>query len=181
MPLPSTVPTLTDAAGVILRAPADADVEAMIEMCRDPEMQRWTTVPVPYSAADAREFLGFVRTAWRDGAGAAFAIEADGRYAGSVDLRLREASWAEVGYGLGPWARGRHVMRRALTLLLDWGFDDLGLDGVHWQAHVGNDSSRHVAVSCGFRVEGEVRGLCVQRGVRVDAWIGSLLASDRRP
>lgn len=69
-------------------------------------------------------------------------------------------------------------MRRSLEAALAWSFADRGLDGVQWQAHVGNDASRSVALACGFRLEGTVRGLLVQRGRRVDAWIGTLLASD---
>lgn len=45
---PAGVPVLVDTAtGVILRAPGDADLPAMVEQGRDPDTQRWTTVPVP--------------------------------------------------------------------------------------------------------------------------------------
>ena len=46
------VPTLTDGA-VTLRAHAAADLQRSWEQCQDPESIRWTTVPVPYSHADA--------------------------------------------------------------------------------------------------------------------------------
>jgi RimJ/RimL family protein N-acetyltransferase len=72
-------------------------------------------------------------------------------------------------------------MTRALRLLLEWGFTELALDGVQWRAVVGNETSRRVAQKCGFAMEGSVRGLLVHRGHRLDGWIGTLLASDRRP
>lgn len=174
------VPELSDGA-VVLRAHRGDDAAEVLAQCQDPEMQRFTTVPVPYTAADAEQFLAGAAQGWRNGSVAAFAVEVDGRFAGTVDLRLQEGDWAEIGYGLAPWARGRGVVTRAVRLLLTWGFEVRGLAGVEWRAHLGNEASRRVAEKCGFRVEGTVRGLCVARGRRVDAWIGTLLAGDPRP
>ena len=178
VPIPAVPPTLLAGPDLLLRGHREDDLEAIVEQCRDGETQRWTTVPVPYSDADARWFIRHVAEGWCDGVMAAFAIEFQGRFAGTIDLRLQEGAWAEVGFGLAPWARGRHIMRRSLTRILTWAFDDLGLAGVCWRAHVGNDASRRVAEACGFRLEGTVRGLCVQRGARVDAWIGTVLQGE---
>ncbi len=143
-------------------------------------MIRLTTVPVPYTVADAEGFLDLVADGWASGTMAAFAIEVDDRFAGTVDLRLREARWAEIGFGLAPWARGRGVMTEAVRLALRWGVDEIGLVGFHWQAVVGNHASRRVAEKTGFRIEGEVRGFLLHRGQRLDGWIGSALATDLR-
>lgn len=165
---------------LLLRGPREADLEAMVEHCRDPEMIRWTTVPTPYERAHAEEFLAAAGSGWADGSAATFTIEYRGRYAGGLDVRMQEASWADVGYSVASWARGQGVMRRSLDAVLDWGFAERSLSGVQWKAHVGNEASRRVALACGFRLEGTVRGLLVQRGRRVDAWIGTLLPGDRR-
>ena len=174
-------PEMHDGADLLLRAHRVADIDAIIEQCRDEEMRRWTTVPAPYTESDARSFLDHTARSWADGTVAAFAIEVENRFAGTIDLRFQEAAWSEVGFGLASLARGRHVMRRSLTMVLSWAFDDLGLAGVCWRAQVGNEASRSVAEACGFRLEGTVRGLLVQRGQRVDAWIGTVLAADRQP
>lgn len=141
-------------------------------------MARFTTIPVPYGRADAEWFLEHVAAGWAAGTLAALAIEVEGRFVGSIDLRLQQGSWAEVGFGLTPQARGRGVMTRSLRLLLDWGFTELDLRGVHWRAVVGNDASWRVAQKCGFTLEGAVRGLLVHRGQRLDGWIGTRLAAD---
>jgi RimJ/RimL family protein N-acetyltransferase len=128
---------------------------------------------VPYNESDAHDFVKRVAEGWR-GNVARFAIEYEGRFAGTVDLRFDGIVGAEVGFGLAPWARGRGVMTRALRLLLAWGFGLPGIQVVYWRAQVGNGASRRVAQRCGFRMEGTVRGLLEQRGERRDGWIGSL-------
>lgn len=172
-------PVLRD-GDLLLRAHRPEDAEGVYERCQDPETVLNTTIPHPYSRQDADEFVALTQRWWREDATAAFAIEVDGRYAGSIDLRLEEGAWAEVGYVVSPWARGRGVMTRALRLALGWGFDELGLAGVRWEARVGNEASRRVAQRCGFALEGTVRGLLVHRGERLDGWIGSLLRDDPR-
>ena len=171
------MPTLTDGI-VTLRAHRFEDVPAVVRQCQDPQMVRWTQVPVPFEAADAEDFVATSLANWHTGTEYTFAIEVSGRYAGSLDLRPRPAGGGEVGFGLGPWARHRGTMSRAMRLCLRWGFEHVGLDVVHWQAHVGNWESRRVAWATGFRVEGTVRGLLPHRGERVDGWIGSVRRGD---
>ena len=167
------MPVLTDGT-VTLRAHQRQDIPAMVEQCRDEQMQRWTTVPSPYHPRDARAFLDSRPEAWRSGQELSFAIATGEGYAGAMDLRPDGSGAAEVAYGLHPAARRRGVMSRALRLALDWGFPVLDLDVAHWRAEVGNWPSRRVAWAVGFRVEGTVRELLVHRDGRCDAWIGSL-------
>lgn len=179
-------PTLTDGAEpdpVTLRPHTPDDVDELFAMCSDPDMQRWTTVPVPYLREHAVSFVERKPATWADDREWSFAIEArddDGRarLAGNVDLRPNGAGAASIGFALTPWARGRGVMSRAVRLALAWGFADAGLSVVHWEAHVGNWASRRVAWATGFRVEGTVRGLCAARGQVHDAWIGSIVRGD---
>jgi [ribosomal protein S5]-alanine N-acetyltransferase len=181
------VPTITDGEEpdpITLRPHRPDDLEPAYEMCTDPDMQRWTTVPVPYERHHAEEFLQVrVPRGWADGTEWAFAVEArddDGRprFAGNVALRPDGAGGAEVAYALAPWARGRGVMSRAVRLILQWGFDERDLHVVLWRANVGNWASRRVAWATGFRVEGMVRGLLVARGQLHDGWIGSIVRGE---
>jgi RimJ/RimL family protein N-acetyltransferase len=188
-------PTLTDGEDpdrITLRPHRPADAEAVLEACSDAETQRWTSVPSPYTRADAEAFVSGAAPNLAEGT-LALAIEAVDdatgapRYAGSLTLR-RSGGAGGLGFSLAPWARGRGVMSRAVRLLLQWAFDEpdtadearggAGLDVVHWEAFVGNWASRRVAWACGFRVEGTVRGFCLQRGERHDAWVGSIVRGD---
>src|SRR2546421_4271407 len=165
-----------------LRALHGGDIPAATAACRGPEAARGTTVPVPYEPADAQVYVeGYAPGLWARGTRAAVAIAgADDRYAGGVDLRLdpSDENSAEIGFMVAPWARGRGYASAAVGTACAWGFAALGLERIGWRAYVGNEASRRVAEKAGFTVEGVGRGVCVQRGQRRDAWVGSLLAAD---
>jgi RimJ/RimL family protein N-acetyltransferase len=61
---------------------------------------------------------------------------------------------------------------------IEWAFDALDAEILLWSAVAGNWPSRRVAWSTGFRVEGTVRGMIEQRGIRLDAWVASLRQGD---
>jgi RimJ/RimL family protein N-acetyltransferase len=180
MRFPDDVPVLTDGE-VTLRAHTLDDLARVVEQCRDPESLAWTTVPSPYDEADGRDWLTrAIPAAWESDATYAFAIEVDGRFGGTVDLRMKGEGVGELGFGLHPDVRGRHAMRRALDLLLDWGFDDRGLEVVTWQAFVGNWASRRTVWHLGFTFGATVPRLLPHRGERRDAWTAWLGRADER-
>ena len=176
----SGAPTLTDGT-VTVRAHRDDDVTGVVEQSQDPGSIRWTTVPTPYGLADAETFVREVMPGgWTDGRWG-FAVEAGGRYAGTVELRDEGGGRAEVAFGSHPWARGTGTMERACRLILDWGFTEQGMRTVVWHAHVGNWASRRLAWRLGFSFGGTLRGYLRQRGDElVDAWSGTLLSTDDR-
>jgi len=175
-----TAPTLTR-GDVTLRAHREDDAQGAYEQCQDPISQQWTTVPVPYAFEDARTFVTETMPAgWADGSTWGFAVEVDGRYAGTVELRHEGEGRLEVAYGAHPWVRGSGAMERAVRLLVDWGFEDKRARVIHWRAHKGNWPSRKLAWRLGFRIEGTIRAALAQRGELRDAWVGTLLATDDR-
>jgi len=179
------VPVLTDGE-VTLRRHELSDVDDIVTQCVDPDSVRWTTVPVPYTRDDALGWVGaVVPEGWRTEKELLFAIESthpDGqrRFSGSISLRPMDKDAAEIAYGLHPAARGKGVCGRAVKLILDWGFQQPGIDLVVWYAHVGNWASWRVAWANGFSFDGKVKSFLSQRGERHDAWCGSLRADDDR-
>jgi RimJ/RimL family protein N-acetyltransferase len=122
---------------------------------------------------------------WHTGKDLNFAIEAphaDGvrRFSGSIALRPMDEGLAELAFGLHPAARGRGVCSRAAKLLLDWGFQQDGIEVAVWYAHVGNWASWRVAWANGFTFDGRVEKFLPHRGERMDSWCGSLRATDTR-
>lgn len=166
--------------GLVLQAPTALDAEAITAACQDPAIQAWTTVPVPYERSDAETFLRAVDRGWADGTMPTWAIRDGAELVGMIGLTREPVGSAEIGYWLVPAARGRGLMLAAVGAVVGHAFDPagLGLDRLHWQAYVGNWPSRRVAERAGFTIEGTIRAHGVQRGLRRDSWVGTLLAAD---
>jgi RimJ/RimL family protein N-acetyltransferase len=167
------------------------DANAVHLACQDPDIQRWTLVPVPYLRSDADHFVA--RTApeaWASGTGAPFAVvdATTGALLASVGLvHLRDSGQAEIGYWCAAPARGRGVTTAAVGAVARWAFGALGVGRLEWRAEVGNWASRRVAEKAGFTLEGTLRRALPRRdGTLADGWVGSLLPDDmltgaRRP
>ena len=183
---PDSVPTLIDPGrGVVLRPHTAGDLPRIVEQCSDPEFVRWTTVPDPYTAVHARQFLTeHVPTEVDAGRTMIWAIEAPvrnvRRFCGSMEIRLHDRGRGEIAYGLHPDARGRGLISAAGRLAVDWAFDVVGLAVLDWFAVVGNWPSRHVAEALGFRFEGVRRRWLLQRHQLRDCWAASLLPGEPR-
>jgi RimJ/RimL family protein N-acetyltransferase len=184
MPGSLDVPTLTDGV-VTLRAPREDDVLGSWEQCQDPLSQQWTTVPIPYSLADARDWITRVIPGfWASGTEWHFVIEHAGQFAGTITLRpevsVAAGGRAELAYGSHPRVRGTGAVERAARLLLDWGFAERSLTTVVWWANRGNWASRKLAWRLGFAIEGTARQYLPHRDELRDAWLGTLLRDDER-
>lgn len=176
---------LTDGE-IFLAAPAgQADAQAIYRICQDPDIQRWTIVPVPYQVSDAEYFVGeLVPQAWKKES-REWAIRlgaADASPIGMISMRTPIDGRAEVGYYLSGEYRGQGYMHRAMELVVEHAFNDLGLEALTWGAAVGNWASWKTAWRMGFVREGVRRkSLVLKQGKPlVDQWVGSLLSTDPR-
>jgi RimJ/RimL family protein N-acetyltransferase len=183
-PQPTLRSETKDGRAVRLRPLRSSDVPACVRACRDPESVRYTTVPDPYEQTHAESFIRtYAPGVWARGTEAVFAIaDADDELVGTMALRLHGdelfTPTGDVGYLMGPWARGRGYASAALRTLCDWGFANLALRRIEWQAYVGNVASRATAERAGFRIEGELRQALPHRGTYQDAWIGARIATE---
>jgi RimJ/RimL family protein N-acetyltransferase len=147
-------PPLTD--GVIaLRPFTEADNAAHVEICQDPDIARFTTVPSPYGEADARAYLQRVTEGVAAGTLIVLAVVDavdHGVLLGSIGLHAisPELGAAEVGYLLAAPARGRGYATRAVRLIVAWAFGTIGLARVELRAMAENAASRAVAARAGF-------------------------------
>jgi RimJ/RimL family protein N-acetyltransferase len=165
--------------------PGTAEIEGIYRACQDPDIQRWTSVPVPYGIADAEEFVEeVIPSGWASGRAATFAVldSTSAELLAMVGLgRMdRSNSTAQIGYWCAPWARRGGVVTQAAGAVCRWAFGALDLGLVEWYAEVGNVGSRVVAERIGFIVEATLRQRLVHRGGRVDAWVGSVLPGEVR-
>jgi len=169
------IPVLVGAT-VTLRPHSPDDLDAVYERCVDPDTQRFTTIPLDYTRAMAKEYLTGLFEPREDRI--SWAIEVAGRYAGTIDLRRQPvaAGGGDLGFVTHPGHRGRGVMTEAVGLVLRHAFDDLGWATVQWQAHAGNWGSLKAVWRNGFPAPVFVPDLLVERGRLIDGWISTIHA-----
>jgi RimJ/RimL family protein N-acetyltransferase len=181
-------PVEITAGSLHLRPWQSRDADDVFAVCQDPDIQRWTMVPSPYTRADAVAFVEQVApVGWATGTAAQLAVvdATTGGLLASVSLQdMRDASGlpgvepggtAEVGYWCAPGARGRGVSTGAVRALCRWGFGALELAAIRWLALVGNEASRAVARNAGFTLAPTSRPLPHARdGIVTEFWTGTL-------
>jgi RimJ/RimL family protein N-acetyltransferase len=154
--MPLTVPDLHDDV-VRLRPPVIADVGALTAALQDPEIPRFTMIPRPYTADDARAFVHRASAEWRDGTRASFVIvSVDGdELLGGIGLHEPEPSGRRFfGYWVAAPARGRGVATRAVALLVDWALGPVGLSELHAVVFSDNPVSLRLLERAGFQSQG---------------------------
>jgi RimJ/RimL family protein N-acetyltransferase len=153
-----------------------------VAACRDPLVQRFTRIPAAYGEDDGRAFIAGApgRRARGESVELAVAPAGGGRLLGAIGLIVdrHDLARAEVGYWVGPWARGEGVAARALTLLSGWALGPLGFARLDLYASVSNAASLRVAGRCGYVREGTLRKAWFRGPAREDLAVFSLLPED---
>ncbi|MEM1109868.1 MAG: GNAT family protein [Planctomycetota bacterium] len=85
---------------------------------------------------------------------------------------------AEIGYWLAEAATGRGMITRCVSQLVDYAFDELGLDRLEICVDPDNRRSRSVPERLGFIEEGTTRGVAVWHGSRVDLCVYSIIRNE---
>jgi RimJ/RimL family protein N-acetyltransferase len=177
---------------LVLRPFEEADVPSLTEMMRDELVAAWTTVPVPYREADAREFIRRKAPAMRtEGEGIAFAVTEflTQRLVGLV--QLEHTDWrilgTEVGYVVAPWARGEGYASESVLAVAQWLFQDQKFERMELHTAADNTAAQQVAQKLGCISEGVLRNAWIARTrtedggwaeIRTDLLVWSLLPED---
>ncbi|NGO71529.1 GNAT family N-acetyltransferase [Streptomyces boncukensis] len=189
----STFPDITiSTERLVLRPFEEADIPALTAMMTDDQIIAWTTLPVPYTEADAHAFVTrgapAVRTA---GEGIVFAVTEflTQRLVGVADLR--ETDWrllsAQAGYLTASWARGEGYATEAVLALAHWLFQDQKFERLELRTAAGNTAAQQVAQKLGCISEGVLRNAWIARSrteddgwaeIRCDLIVWSLLPED---
>ena len=162
--------------------PLTPDHQARVAaLVQEEDVRTYTRVPTDPPPDFAATWVAGYEEGWRDGSRAGFAIETlDGEFLGLgmfVTLE-REARQGEIGYVVGPAARGKGVATRALRLLTEWGFADLGLERIELWIDTTNAESERVAERAGYLREGVLRSYWFKEEIRRDFGIWSRLQRD---
>ena len=159
---------------VRLRPFEEGDVPAIAAACQDPEIPRWTAVPVAVHGGRRSRLA-------RVGPGGELRRRGQGeRRAARLDRRalFRRRNRARSATGCEREARGRGVATRALGLVARWALVEKGLGRFQLRADVANEASQRVAEKAGFVREGVLRSSLVHKGERRDVIMYSLVRED---
>jgi RimJ/RimL family protein N-acetyltransferase len=171
--------------GVVRLEPLDRRfVRDFDALTGDPDVIRFTRVPAGRTDGFAASWIDTYVKAWSDGSRAGFAIvdATSGAFLGMVGLVQLDLGMGEgeLGYIVAPESRGRGVAGRAIRLLAEWAFGEVGLSRIEAWIDVENDRSKRVVERLGFTFEGIRRSVHFKDGERADMAIYSLLPGELR-
>jgi RimJ/RimL family protein N-acetyltransferase len=152
---------------LLLRGFRRTDLGDLVAGYNDPQSRRFLPqAPSPFTRADGEWYLrAFAPAAFAEG-GAAYAIAdpATDRLLGGIGVSGVQPirGQAEIGYWVGPWARGRGIATAAVRALTAHAFDN-GLARMELLTHWENTTSQRVALASGYRREGVRRAALPDR------------------
>ena len=170
---------------ITLRTWTEDDVDPALEIVlRNREhlqtYMRWMTDD--YSIESSRKFIleGIAHRLERKTL--AFAILRDDRLVGSIGFNRLDwyARVCEIGYWIDYAEEGKGIITRACRALIDYAFDELGMNRVEIRCSTENIRSAAVPERLGFTKEGVLRQAEVLHGRAHDFCIYGLLAEDPR-
>lgn len=173
---------------VRLRPLAAKDVPRIAKACADQRTQYWLSLlPSPYTEQDAHTFVARAEYAAIEGIVTwAVADRGTDEILANVGLPRQGNNSREIGFWTHPDARGRGVMREAVSLVIRHCFGDpadggLGIHRLYLRAASDNVASQHVATANGFTMAGRERqSELLGDGTYADMLLFDLLASESR-
>jgi RimJ/RimL family protein N-acetyltransferase len=152
----AVAPPLLRGERVTLRPMTYEDAPLLMRWGSDPEFRRyqWGQGPGRFEETDARRWIERMS---RPGDAACWVIEHEGRPIGFANYRDHrpKGKSAEIGIGIGETALwGHHLGRDALTALVRYLFEELGLHRIGLSVVAFNDRAIWMYKAIGFEVEG---------------------------
>ncbi|MCI7551689.1 MAG: GNAT family N-acetyltransferase [Actinomycetaceae bacterium] len=167
---------------ILLRPLTMADAPEIARICQDPLIQKWTTIPSPYSIDDAETYVTLSHR-WWDHDQPTWLIDVDGAIAGTISFNtpLAKGKRTEIGFWANPEHRGKGYMTDAVRGVCHWAFR-YGVGAIGWAAEIHDGNLNHgsirVAQKAGFVYDGRRRLALHNKGELVDAIYATLAPSD---
>jgi RimJ/RimL family protein N-acetyltransferase len=129
------------------------DAPALVEAWADPDLQRWTGVPVERDLAHAERWIAGDEERRRRDLSLDLVVDRGGEVAGEVGLSAidRRARTAEIGWWTAAAHRRQGIAMAAASLLVTWTRETLGLTCIA-RCDAGNPGSVAVAQRAGAMV-----------------------------
>ncbi len=127
---------------------------------RDPLIERWAGIPLPFGQPEAVAFLEEAGAMWRDGTGASFAIATPAdpdALLGAVTRFGPDGHRATLGCCVAAAGRGRGIGTAAIGSITAWTFAVTATVRVDAFILAGNDAAHRMMARAGFTREGVLR------------------------
>jgi [ribosomal protein S5]-alanine N-acetyltransferase len=168
----------------ILRTVREADLAELILLVNDKSLQGdYLSLPLRSEPSLRKEYAetGFLG----DRRGRFLVTDFDGRLLGTVVyFNVNYMDGFELGYHLfDAAARNKGLMGEAVPMATDYLFSHHKINRLQVVIAPDNEPSKRLALKCGFRLEGTLRGNVFHHGTNHDSLLYSLLRADalRRP
>lgn len=137
------------------------------------------SIPYPYPKGGATPWIAEQLEAITNGTAFVAAVVLNEDLIGCVGLAIcHENQNAELGYWIGKPYWGKGFCTEAVSAVLNYGFESLGLHRIHAHHLKRNPASGRVLQKCGMREEGMLRQHHRKWGIFEDIVLYGRLASD---
>ena len=160
---PMAEPVLVDQT-LMLRPWDIEDAQSVAQICQDPAIQEFTTVPVPYTDEIAKFWINGRANSYRERNAISLAGIRNGELVLSVSLHnIKEFDHiGEIGYWVSPSARGDGLAAHAVSMLANFAFG-IGFRRVCALTLPENIASQKTLIKAGFEMETVLREAMTKR------------------
>lgn len=162
-----------------LRLPVLDDAPVIQALVSDKRIAETTlNIPHPYPADGAVQWVNAVHGSLATGYGISFVLvrQADNTLMGAISIREKRATLhAEIGYWIGLPYWGQGYMTEAVRRVIEYIFEERGLNRVFATHFVTNPASGRVMQKAGMQYEGTLRGHVIKAGQPLDLCCYSIL------
>ena len=174
-------PVRLDGSRVILRELEEKDLDPILAYARDLDVMYWTVgriIDGPEESTWLNEIRADAIKEPRRGYG--LAIEHEGRLVGTVTLEIENTEHARghLGYALRKDVWGNGFATEAAQLMIDFGFNELGLRRIYATLDVRNERSRRVLEKIGMVREGTLRSFMRKDDGWTDSYLYAMVLDD---
>ncbi|KZE36408.1 acetyltransferase [Bhargavaea cecembensis] len=171
-------PTL-DTERLRLREITQADAGGLFACFSDDRVTRFYGQETVHTIEQAEAFVDFFANSYKDKRGIRWGIEVK-EHPGIIGT-IGFNAWspkhkrAEIGYEILPehWRKGYTF--EAVTKVIQYGFDELGLTRIGAVVFLDNEASNQLLSKAGFQREGILREYMYQNGKAYDTYVYSIL------
>ena len=167
---------------IAIRKLVETDAEAIQKNISDEDILTYTQTPNPYKLSDAEWFIEKSLAGYESGKEYNFGIVMKGstEVIGMISLMHigKKHQVAELGYWIAKKHWGQGIMKEAVSLILSFGFEEVGLKSVHAYVAEPNARSAGVLLGSGFKEGGVMRRYSNVGGKWYDSHIYDILPEE---